>query len=406
MPRRLPVCESIDLVTDRGYLASTDLGTFGTGLSWWFPERAAAFVERENLPGHVFNSYNEGGYLTWRLGPKYPDYVDGRALPFGAKLVGRNSELMATPPGSPEWQQEAEAYDINTILLPLGRYNGLHLFPVLRQFCASPAWRPVYLDEISAVFVRVRPENEALIDRLQIQCATAPLPAAPSQQSTTEAFNQWANAAAVLRALGRNGEAFEATNRALSIFADNAFLHFLRGNLLEEARNPSRAEQEYRMSAALEPNGTIWSRLAVLYQSEGRLMEEIDAWERASQLLPNPAPELLALGYADIAARRPQQALQAFDRAVSSLQPHLGMGGNNTFFANVAHGRAMAWNAQGDVRRAISFAEETVRLRPERAQDWLELAELYDREQRFEDAKQARERAAAVNGAQKPTRGP
>jgi hypothetical protein len=42
---------SVDLVTDRSYLASTDLGTFGTGLSWWFPERAAAFVERENLPG-------------------------------------------------------------------------------------------------------------------------------------------------------------------------------------------------------------------------------------------------------------------------------------------------------------------------------------------------------------------
>jgi hypothetical protein len=96
---------SVDLVTDRSYLASTDLGTFGTGLSWWFPERAAALVERENLPGQIFNSYNEGGYLTWRLGPKYPDYVDGRALPFGAKLVGRNSELMATPPASPEWQQ-------------------------------------------------------------------------------------------------------------------------------------------------------------------------------------------------------------------------------------------------------------------------------------------------------------
>ena len=160
------------------------------------------------------------------------------------------------------------------------------------------------------------------------------------------------------------------------------------------------------MSAALEPNGTIWSRLAVLYQSEGRLMEEIDAWERASQLLPNPAPELLALGYADIAARRPQQALQAFDRAVSSLQPHLGMGGNNTFFANVAHGRAMAWTAQGDMRRAISFAEETVRLRPERAQYWLELADLYEREQRFEDAKQARERAVAVKRGQRPTGAP
>ena len=96
------------------------------------------------------------------------------------------------------------------------------------------------------------------------------------------------------------------------------------------------------MSAALEPNGTIWSRLAVLYQSEGRLMEEIDAWERASQLLPYPAAELLALGYAEIAARRPQHAFLAFDRAVSDVPRRSGTGGNKAFFANVAHGRAMA----------------------------------------------------------------
>lgn len=245
-----------------------------------------------------------------------------------------------------------------------------------------------------------------MIDRLQIQCATAPLPAAPSQQSTTDAFNQWSNAAAVLQALGRNAEAFEATNRALSIFADNPFLHFLRGNLLEQARNLSRAEQEYRMSAALEPNGTTWSRLAVLYQREGRLMEQIDAWERASQLLPYPGPELLALGYAEIAARRPRQALRAFDRSVASVASRAGMSEDDSFFANVAHGRAIAWNAQGDVRRAISFAEETTRLRPEKAQDWLELADLYDRAKRFADAKQARERAAAVKQAQRPTGAP
>jgi hypothetical protein len=96
--------------------------------------------------------------------------------------------------------------------------RGLHLFPVLRQSCASAAWRPVYLDEVSAVFVRVRPENEGVIARLQIQCATTPLPAVIPQRATTGAFNQWANAAAVLQALGRNAEAFDTTKRALAIF--------------------------------------------------------------------------------------------------------------------------------------------------------------------------------------------
>jgi tetratricopeptide (TPR) repeat protein len=109
-----------------------------------------------------------------------------------------------------------------------------------------------------------------------------------------------------------------------------------------------------------------------------------------------PARELLVLGYADIAARRLERALQAFDRTVASLPPGPAIAGNS-FLANVARGRSMAWNALGDLQRAVLFAEETVRLRPERSDDWLELANLYDREQRFEDAKKARERAAAVN---------
>ena len=341
----LACLRSADLVSDRSYLASTDLGSFGTGLSWWFPEGAATFLEHENIPAQIFNTYNEGGYLTWRLGSKYPDYVDGRAIPFGPELVERNSELLATPPESPEWQREAEHYNINAILVPLGRYNGLHLFPVLRQFCSSEQWPPVYLDEVSAVFVRRRPENEDLIARLRIQCATVRLPAVIPEGETTEAFNHWANAAAVLQALGRNDAAFEATSKALAIFPSSAFVHSLRGNLLVEAGSLRKAEQEYLLSASLESNGTTWSALGAIYQRQRRLIEEIDAWEHASALLPYPAPELLALGYAQLAARHPQKALQAFDRAAAGSPPQHEGRESQRFFASLAHGRAMARNA-------------------------------------------------------------
>ena len=59
--------------------------------------------------------------------------------------------------------------------------------------------------------------------------------------------------------------------------------------------------------------------LAAIYHRQGRLMEEIGAWERASALLPYPASELLALGYAELAAYRPQRALQEFDKAAAKL---------------------------------------------------------------------------------------
>jgi tetratricopeptide (TPR) repeat protein len=254
----------------------------------------------------------------------------------------------------------------------------------------------VYLDEVSAVFMRATPENQRLIARLQIQCATTPLPAVVPQTNSTEAFNRWANAAAVLHALGRGSEAFEATKRALAIFPDSAFVHFLRGNLLEETGNFGEAEREYLLSVKLEPNGTAWSRLGAIYHRQNRLTDEIDAWEHASELLPYPAIVLLPLGYGELAAHRPQMALQAFDRAVAGLPPH----GGNALLADVAHGRAVAWDALGDLQRAVSLAEETVRLRPSSSEDWLMLANLYDREWRFEDGQRARERAARLTPGQ------
>jgi len=388
---------SWDLVTNRAYMGRTDLASFGTGLGWWFPEGAAAFIDRENIPAQIFNSYSEGGYFTWQLGPKYLDYIDGRGDPFGEELFDRNGTLHLTPPDSPEWQREAEHYDINAIMLPLARYNALQFFPLLPQFCTSKTWRPVYLDEVSVVFLRRRPETEDLVQRLQIDCATAPLPALPASpgENRGKAFNQWANAAAVLHVLGRNGEAFSATSRALAIFPDSAFVHFLRGNLFDEAGNLHEAQQQYLLAAELEGNAATWSTLALLYHREGKLTSEIDARERAIDLLPAPDSELLSLGYADLDAHRPREALDAFERAIASQTAEVAMGGDYSFVANVAHGRALAWSALGNLQRAISFQEETVRLTPDRSDDWIYLADLYEQAGRSEDARSARERATA-----------
>jgi Flp pilus assembly protein TadD len=385
---------SFDLVTDRAYLSATDAGSFGTGLSWWFPEGAASFIEREKIPGNIFNTYNEGGYFTWRLGPSYSDYIDGRAIPFGAELFDRNGRLMVTPPESPEWSAEADRYHITAIMVPIGRHGALQFFPVLRQFCSSENWRPVYLDEVSAVFLRVRPDTETLIQRLQIDCFSAALPRSAPAASGSIAFNQWANAAAVLNALGREEEAFAATTKALAIFPNNAFVHFLRGNLFYQANDLRGAEQEYLSAARLEPNGANWSALATLYQREGRLDSEIDAWQHAIDLLPIRDLALLSLGYADLNAHRPREALDAFEKAVAEQSARTNQ--DSSFLANVAHGQAIAWISLGNLASAIPFAEETVRLAPDRADDWIYLANLYDQAGRSIDAGNAREHILAT----------
>ena len=207
-----------DLVSNRFYLSGTSESTFGAGLGWWFPERAAAFIENQNLPGEIFNTYDAGGYVAWRLGPQRRDSIDGRAIPFGVELIERHNKLLQLSPDLPAWQAEANRYNINTILLPLARYDGIELVK-LQDYCNSQQWQPVYLDEISAVFVRRTPETEALRQRFPITCGTASLPAQPPTGGRAATFNGWSNAAAVLFELGRNEEALSAIDQGVGRFS-------------------------------------------------------------------------------------------------------------------------------------------------------------------------------------------
>jgi len=393
----LAFARSVDLVTNRYYFdVVTDSATFGAGLSWWFPKRAAEFIEREKLPAEIFDNYDEGGYLVWRLGPQRRVYIDGRDTLYGAARVQPYRELLQSPPDSALWEQEAKRYNINTILFSVARYDGIQ-FVKLKDFCNSQVWRPVYLDEVSAIFVRHTPETEDLIKRFPVDCATAPLPAGPASNSRVQAFNQWANAASVLTALERYPEALTAADNALAIFPGSAIVHMVRGDVLSAMNRAPEAEKEYVAAVSLHPSDHTWSSLADYYRKQDRGPEAITALKTAVQLQPRPQVTLVQLGYYYVHLKRPQDALEAFDEAVRRAPPELtGASGRGSFSYNVATGRAMAWNAIGDAAQATAFQEEAVRLAPDAPQPWLNLAQLYQVQGRVADAARANARAASL----------
>jgi Flp pilus assembly protein TadD len=397
-----------DLATNRYYLKSTQLSVFGAGLSWWFPERAFEFVEREKLPANIFNGYSLGGYVTWRVFPNYPDYIDSRALPFGSQLFFRAYDLSsAEPPDSPAWQQEANARNINTIVVSLARYDGIALFPQLRAFCQSQFWRPVYMDDVSAVFVRRIPQTASLIDRLQIDCDKVSFPPPAELQSDdafqlsnsrrrADLFNFWANSGEILYTLGRYPEALTDLDRAQSIFSDNSHLHLIRGLLLEHTRHAPEAEAEFRTSLSLEPSDQSWLVLGLFYMAEKRYADATEVFRRSAESSSRPHDSWMLLGQAYLQINQPQPALDAFDNAEAS-SPFAGEGeslGTN-FHSMVATGRAKAWYQLGDLRKAVSFQEEAVKLAPNDTKLWLGLADLYDAQGRKGEAAQARAQAQA-----------
>ena len=391
----LTYSRSADLVSNRHYFGTVpDLATFGAGLSWWFPQRATEFIARENLPGNIFNSYDEGGFVAWSLGPERLDYIDGRDTLFGLERVHRHRELLESPPTSPIWDEEARRFNINTILFSRG--DGME-HGHLRDFCASDVWRPVYLDEVSAVFVRRTPQTESLIRRLAIDCATAPLPAETVFKSHADEFAAYLNAAGVLELLGRNLEALDASDRALAMFPDSVSAHLVRAGALGGMGRRAEAERELLTANALSPTEYTWSDLANFYRSAGRGSDAIAAMKEASERQANPELTLMQVGYYSLAMGHPDDALEAFDQAMhNATKDEKNSSGRGSFAYNVTSGRAQAWSRIGDTKKAVFYQEQAVQLAPNTPQPWLNLAEIYESQGRSADADRAKARAASL----------
>jgi len=395
-----------DLFTDHYYIDSGQIALFGTGPSWWYPERAAAFLKREHLPGNVFHDYNLGGYLTWNIGPQYLDFVDGRYFPFAGELFDEQRRLASLGPDAPEWQQAADRWHLNTVIFSTARYAGLGTF-ALQEFCASSAWKPVYLDEVSIIFVRNRAENTEWIQKLGIRCDSAPI--VPSQavsgnslRARAEKFNYLMNAGSIFFALARDAEAASMLAQAGQIFPDDPGLHLVKAQLLAATNRFEEAEREYLRAVRAHPSDAAWFALARLYSSEHRYPDALHCVEEAAALSQVPYERWRSAGLLYLYMNEPQSALTAFNEAERE-SPYTDESSDSAkdFNARIAEGRARAYRQMNVMDRAIAEQKLATSLTPGNPARWTTLAEMYETQGRKADSSKARLRAQSIQEAAK-----
>ena len=107
------------------------------------PVAAVEYIEREQPPRQIFNSYNWGGYLMFAA-PDYPVFVDGRTDLYGDAFL---TQYLQTAIGGDGWRETLDSYGINTVLVE--KDSGL-----ARQLRAEPGWQEVYTDALASIFVR------------------------------------------------------------------------------------------------------------------------------------------------------------------------------------------------------------------------------------------------------------
>jgi hypothetical protein len=121
----------------RAYLVSTP-----TEVNKNVPVGAVQWLKENQASGHLFNSYNWGGYLAWSL-PQFPIFIDGRADLYGNELI---NDWWNVVDGTPQGFAILDQWKVQTILLEPS-------WPIIKLL-PSAGWREVYQDNMAVIFVR------------------------------------------------------------------------------------------------------------------------------------------------------------------------------------------------------------------------------------------------------------
>jgi hypothetical protein len=108
------------------------------------PTGAADYILAHHPSGPLYNPYQWGGYLAWRLYPDYGIYVDGRTDLYGDAFLDEYLRLEA---GSPEWAGVLERRGVRLMLVEAHS-------PLAALAAADPQWVRIYHDPTADVFQR------------------------------------------------------------------------------------------------------------------------------------------------------------------------------------------------------------------------------------------------------------
>jgi hypothetical protein len=120
-----------------------------------FPERAVAYIARNEPQGRMWNFSPFGGYLAWRLYPRHLVFMDGRSdHAHKVSSVLRSSAAMRD---AKEFVALTSEFDVQYVVM--GAKDGEAFGVPLSQ---SAQWTMVEFDDVAAVYVRNDGPNAAL----------------------------------------------------------------------------------------------------------------------------------------------------------------------------------------------------------------------------------------------------
>jgi len=145
---------------------------------WKLPCGAADFLAAHHVTQPMFNTYEFGGYLLWRLWPQQRTFIDGRALSESVFLDYARILYNHDESGGKSAQELLDQYGIQAIVMNTFEYAG-GLVYLLAPALSDPQqteWKLVYSDPVAVVFMRHPPagvtplDSRLVLDHMEAEC--------------------------------------------------------------------------------------------------------------------------------------------------------------------------------------------------------------------------------------------
>jgi hypothetical protein len=144
--------------------------------AWKYPSGAAGFLEAHHITGPMFNSYEKGGYLIWRLWPQERVFIDGRAL--NESVFLDYQRMLRYAGGGQAARELLDRYGIQVIVMNGFEINSgdPYVLPVALADPAEKEWKLVFEDAQAVVYLRHPPPgvlplpSSAIFTSLEAQC--------------------------------------------------------------------------------------------------------------------------------------------------------------------------------------------------------------------------------------------
>jgi tetratricopeptide (TPR) repeat protein len=128
-------------------------------------ERAVGFVKDNKIEGPMFNNFDIGGYLIWKLFPQEKVFVDNRPEAYSVKFFKEIYKPMQE--NKEKWTEFSEKYGINFIF-----FSHADATPwgstFLRNIIKNSDWKTVYVNEDVVVLTKNNKKNAEIISKFSV----------------------------------------------------------------------------------------------------------------------------------------------------------------------------------------------------------------------------------------------